>query len=310
MKILLLQDLGTKNLELNQNFIALKKSGHQIVLPDSQVDDHYDADVLVVVNKPLDSETLEKFPQLKMVSIAFTGYDHVDIEYCKKRNIVVSNAAGYSTNSVAELTFGLILALYRKISEWDHASRYGKKKNELVGSELFGKTIGIIGTGTIGMRVAEIAKAFGCKLLGYSRSEQSEAKQMGLKYTDLETLLRESDIVTLHAPLNNETRNIINKDSFEKMKRTAYLIQTSRAATVNENDLAEALKQGKIAGAGVDVFSMEPPLENNPLLDAPNTVLSPHIAYSTVEALEKRVSITFDNIIRWIEGKPQNVVSA
>lgn len=308
MKIKIIQDLGIKDIQNISAYKTLCSRGHEIVFSSFDEDAHFDADVLIVVNSPLDRETLQKYKNLKMVSIAFTGFDHVDTKYCKEKVILVSNSAGYSTYSVSELTFGLILSLYRHINTLNESIREGKDKTGYIGNDIFGKTIGIIGTGEIGSQVAKVAKALGCNLLGYSRTEKKELVNLGMQYKSLEDLLKESDIVSVHTPLNQNTKDLINANSFELMKDSSILIQTSRGGTVNENDLLEALKTGKIAGAGIDVFSTEPPLENNPLINAPNTVLTPHIAYATHEALDRRAEIVFENIIKWIEGNPQNIV--
>jgi len=316
MKIVILQPLAIDNLQMNIFTKLLSDKGHEVNVCDSLPKDKADAinraknaDILMLVNYPFDKESIEACPNLKMISVAFTGYDHINIEVCKKNGIVVSNTAGYSTNSVAELAFSLILSLLRNIPKCDEIVRVGGTRQGLVGNDLYGKTLGIIGTGTIGLRVAEIGKAFGCKLIGYSHSKRKEAEQIGLKYVDLKALLSESDIITVHSPLTKETKDLINTEEFKLMKPTALVIQTSRGGVINEEAFAEALNTNKIAGGGIDVFVQEPPLSlDNPLLKTKNSVLSPHVAFATKEALVRRADIAFQNIMGWLEGKIQNRV--
>lgn len=209
-------------------------------------------------------------PKVKYIAVAFTGVDHVDLSACRARGIAVSNAAGYSTNAVAELVFGLAIGLYRSIPACDQRARTGGTKDGLVGPELHGKTMGIVGTGAIGRRVAAIASAFGCKLLAYSRTEREEMKALGAEYVTLEELMERSDIVSLHVPVTDGTRGLIGRELLEKMKKSAILINTARGPVVDNAALAEALENGSIAGAGIDVFDMEPPIPGDyPLLTAP-----------------------------------------
>ncbi len=176
-------------------------------------------------------------------------------------------------------------------------------------TDLFGKTLGVIGTGAIGKRVAEIGLAFGCKVIAYNRSENKDLVNQGVIYKPLEDILKESDIATIHLPLTKDTRGLINAEKLNLMKKNALLINTARGPIVDNEALSEALKSGQLGGAGIDVFDMEPPLPlEYPLLNSPNTVLTPHIGFATKEAMQRRAKITFENIIRWIEGNPQNRV--
>lgn len=317
MKIVIMQPLAVSESVLEKYKDALTKEGHIVTYFDSIPKDQDDvasrikeAEVVVAVNYPISAKAINSCPNLKMISVAFTGFDHVDIDACKKKNVVVCNSAGYATHSVAELTFGLIISVMRNIIACNNVVRKQGTRQGLIGNELYGKTLGIVVTGAIGMRVAEIGKAFGCKLLSYSRSEKPEAVKLGLKYVDLNTLLKESDIITVHAPFNKETENMIDKEEFNLMKPTAIVIQTSRGGTINEQAFTEALNSGKIAGAGIDVFVQEPPVDaNNPLLTAKNTVLTPHVAFATKEALVKRADIAFNNITSWIKENPTNRVA-
>lgn len=317
MKIVILQPLGISKEVLDQYKKRLENDGHTLVsydtVPangDEVLERTKDADILVPVNYPVPASVIDQCPDLKMISIAFTGFDHVDTEACRKKNVVVCNAAGYATDSVAELTFGLIIDVLRNVVPCNDVVRKQGTRQGLVGNELRGKTLGIVGTGAIGLRVAEIGKAFGCTLLGFNRTEKSEAKELGLAYVDLETLVKDSDIISVHTPFNKETENLIDATEFALMKKTAIVIQTSRGGTINEQALADALNSGKIAGAGIDVFVQEPPVDaDNPLLHAKNTVLTPHVAFATKEALEKRAAIAFGNITSWLDGKTVNRVT-
>lgn len=265
-----------------------------------------DADIVVLSNFKYKKEVIEKCPNLKMICVAFTGVDHVDMEYCRERGIMVCNCAGYSTVAVADLVFGLLISIYRNIIACDKVTREEGTKNGLVGFELEGKKFGVIGTGAIGMRVANIAKAFGCEVYAYSRTVK---EGNGINYVDLNTLLSTCDIVSLHVPLNDSTKGLINKDNIKLMKKNAVLINTARGPVVDSEALADALKSGKIAGAGVDVFEVEPPIPSSHILfGAPNLVVTPHVAFATKESMVKRAEIVFDNIDKYLEGKPQNVI--
>lgn len=290
MKIVVLESLGLSEEEVRKIAKPIIDKGNELVIYNDKIDDVAvlkkragGADVLVIANMPLKGEVIEANHDLKMLSVAFTGVDHVDMNACRNMNILVSNAAGYSTSSVAELTFGLIFALLRNIVPLDNATREGKTKDGFSQYDLYGKTFGVIGTGAIGTRVAEIAKVFGCDVLAYSRTEKEEVKKLGVKYVSLDDLMKESDVISIHVPSNDSTKKMINKEKISLMKKNAILINAARGAIVDNNALAEALTEGKIAGAGVDVFDMEPPIpEDYPLLNAPNTVLTPQDRKSVV----------------------------
>ncbi len=263
-----------------------------------------DADQVILANTKMPIEVIDQAPNLKYINIAFTGTDHVPVKEAKDKGILVSNAAGYSDEGVAELVIGLTIDLLRTISDADKAIRKGGKAADFLGKEIAGRTVGIIGTGKIGSRVAEIFKAMGAKLIGYNRSESEELKSLGLEYKSLEDVLKESDIITVHLPQNEETKDFIRGEHYELMKDSAILINCARGPIVNTEALAKALKDGKIAGAGIDVFDTEPPLEEkHPLFDTPNTVLTPHVAYFTEEAMEKRAHIVFENALDFLHGR-------
>lgn len=265
-----------------------------------------DADIIAVSNLPMNADVINGCKNLKMLSVAFTGVDHIAMDACRTNGVLVSNCAGYSTVAVADLVFGMVIALYRNMVPCNDVVRKGGTKDGLVGFEMEGKKFGVVGTGAIGLRVAEIAKAFGCEVYAYSRTKKDIP---GIQYVDLDTLLSACDIVSVHTPLNDKTKGLIGKDQLALMKPSAILINTSRGPVVNSEALAEALNEGRLAGAGIDVFEMEPPVpESHPLLSAKNVIATPHVAFATKEALEKRAVIVFDNIEKWVKGTPQNVM--
>jgi len=256
-----------------------------------------DADILLVSNIPIQEPILSQCPNLKLISVAFTGLDHIDLNYCKSKGIVVKNCAGYATTAVAELAIGLMLDVYRQITILDQKTRNEGTRNNYLGKQLKGKTLGIVGTGAIGLETAKLALAFGCKVIAWSRSERQEAIYLGIPYVTLPELMSQSDIISLHTPLNNETFHLINRDLLKLCKKTAVLINTARGNVVDINAVADALNTGTLAGAAFDVFEQEPPIpQNHPLITAPNCVLVPHIAYATEESFEERVNMVFQNV--------------
>ncbi len=260
-----------------------------------------DADIIAIGNLPFPREVLEKCENVKMLAVAFTGLDHVDLKYCEERGIKVQNCAGYATTAVAELTFGLLLDLCRNIGKCDTAARSSGTKAGLIGFELEGRTMGIVGTGAIGARVAKIADAFGMDVIAYSRTP---GKVAGVRYVSLEELLAQADVVSLHVPLTDETRGMIGEKELALMKKTAVLVNTARGPVVDTKALADALNSGRIAGAAIDVFDKEPPLDaDEPLINAKNTVVTPHVAFATDESMIKRAEIEFRNIAEFIKDK-------
>ena len=265
-------------------------------------------EVIVTVLKKLDKEYLQQFSNLKMIAVAFTGYDSVDMEYCKEHGIAIYNVPKYSTNSVVELAIGLTIAVLREITFGNDIIR-NKKWSFKPGIELFGKTVGIMGTGEIGVATAKIFKAFGCEVIGWSRSENEAFKTLGAKYiADKQEFFAAADIVSVHLPLNKDTKGIIGKKELAAMKMTAVLVNTARGAIVNEGELIAALEQKEIAGAGLDVFEKEPVDSNNRLLKLDNVVLTPHVAYKTEEALNRRMEVTVKNIADFRDNNKGNRV--
>lgn len=313
MKLVIVEPLGIEKEKVMYLAESASKEKNEIIYYDTRTENTNelierakDADIVVLANLPFRKDVIEHCKNLKLISVAFTGVDHIDMDYCKQNNIMVCNCAGYSTIAVSELVFGMAVSLYRNIIACDSVTRKEGTKNGLVGFELCGKKFGVIGTGAIGMRVANIAHAFGCEVLAYSRTVK---KNQSVKYVDLDTLLSECDIVSLHVPLNEKTKGLINKEKLSKMKKTAVLINTARGPVVDSEALAEALNNDIIAGAAIDVFEKEPPIDaSHPLLKAKNVLVTPHVAFATKEALEKRAEIVFDNVAKFLEGKPQNIM--
>lgn len=308
MKIAVMEPLGVEQEKFMQ--IAREAVGDdvEIVCYDTRTADveelgrrGRDADIIAIGNLPFPREVLEKCENVKMLAVAFTGLDHVDLKYCEERGIKVQNCAGYATTAVAELTFGLLLDLCRNIGKCDTAARNGGTKAGLIGFELEGRTMGIVGTGAIGTRVAKLAAAFGMDVIAYSRTP---GKVAGVRYVSLEELLAQADVVSLHVPLTDETRGMIGAEELALMKKTAVLVNTARGPVVDTKALADALNSGRIAGAAIDVFDAEPPLDaDEPLINAKNTVVTPHVAFATDESMIKRAEIEFRNIAEFIKDK-------
>ncbi|HQO09011.1 MAG TPA: NAD(P)-dependent oxidoreductase [Clostridiales bacterium] len=301
MKILILEEIGVER-------ESFDLPGNDIAWFDGDFDKDI-VEVFVTVKKKLGSAELAEFPNLKLIAVAFTGYDSVDLNYCRENNIAVCNVPAYSTNSVAELAVGLAISLLREIPKGNKLIREGGWDLGKPGIELFGKTVGICGTGAIGIRTAEIFKIFGCEIKGWSRTQRKEFIDLGGKYVDtLEELCSISDILSIHVPSNSDTKALIGKKQLAMMKKSAYLINTSRGPVVDEQDLYEALSSRKIAGSGIDVFSIEPVKPANPFLKLDNVILTPHIAFKTCEALKRRAEITKNNIINFESGLKENRV--
>lgn len=314
MKIVLLEPLGVPKEKIENLAEPFIRAGHEFVPyytlaadEAEQLERVKDADVIIMANHPLSADVIEQCENLKYISVAFVGIDHIGKDACQKKDINISNAAGYCDDAVAELAVGLALDCLRNISAVNDVIRHGETKDGLVGHELRGKTVGVVGTGRIGRAAARLFKAFGCSLIGYSRTVRAEAESEGIHYVSLDDLLKQSDIVTVHTPLTDETKNLLSKEKIALMKETAILINTSRGPVVDNAALAEALNEGRLAGAGIDVFDGEPPLaEDYPLLHAKNAVCTPHVGFATIESIDRRAEIVFDNVAKWMEGTVQN----
>lgn len=311
MKIVFAEPLGMSGCVLEARTEFLRKQGHTVVCYSDRNEDEdvlieraREAEVLVLSNIPLTERFFASCPKLKMLSVAFTGVDHIDLEACKKRGIVVCNAAGYSTQAVAELAIGMMIAVYRKLVHGDAMTRISEDRQGILGGELCGKTVGVVGLGAIGQRVARLANAFGCTVLGYNRSRKEVAQ---VTQVDKEELLTRSDIITLHLPLTPETRHFIGAEEFGLMRPHAVLVNTARGPIVEQHALYHALRKGQIAGAAVDVYDREPPLPADfELFNAPNLLMLPHMGYATREAFASRLDIVVANVDMWLAGTPQN----
>jgi glycerate dehydrogenase len=275
-----------------------------------------DAEILLINKTVLGKEELEKLPKLKYIGVLATGYNVVDLAAAKNLGIIVTNIPNYSTKSVAQMTFALLLELCNHVQEHSEAVKNGDWSNSkdfcfwnhpLM--ELDGKTLGIIGFGTIGKKVSEIATALGMKVIANSRTITDETDRKNFKWVSLDELFREADVVSLHCPLFPETKGIINKENLSKMKSSAFLINTSRGPLIVEEDLAYALNNNIIAGAALDVLSAEPPAINNPLFTSQNCIITPHIAWATKEARQRLLNIAVENIKAFIKGEVVNVVN-
>lgn len=315
MKITLLEPLGIPAEVLARYQAGLEGKGHTFTAYSEKTTDPAelirrtgDSDIAIIANNPYPAQVVAAAPNLKMLDVAFTGIDHVALDACKEKGVMVCNAAGYSTQCVAELAIGLAIACLRKMPACETATRTGGVGGPLRGREIGGRTVGIVGTGAIGTMTARLFQAFGARVIAYSRTVRPEVEAMGVAYVSLEELMAQSDIVSIHVPNNQETKGMISKKLIAAMKPSAILINVSRGAIVDNAALAEALNESKIAGAGIDVFDMEPPIpEDYPLLHAENTVLTPHVAFATDESMLRRAKIVFQNVEAYLAGNPENV---
>ncbi len=299
-----IEELSEKLINLGHEFKACYKN----LTNDEKLETARDADVIIITNSILEEEVLKVAPKLKLISVGFTGIDHIPINYCKDNNIIVSNSQGYATIPTAELAITLMLMRTRNVIETDSRCRDGKTKEGLVGYELTNKTVGIVGTGMIGRQVAKMLSGFNVNLLGYSRTENKDALELGIKYTSLEYLFKKSDFISLHVPLSDSTKGMINRELISLMKEDAILINCARGQILDSDALVDALNNNKIRGAGIDVYEVEPPLENNnKYSNASNLYMTPHIGFATIESMQRRAKIVFDNIYAYLNEVPINV---
>ncbi|MCH5377527.1 MAG: D-2-hydroxyacid dehydrogenase [Planctomycetes bacterium] len=273
------------------------------------------AEIILTNKTPLSADTLGRLTKLKYISVLATGYNIVDVQAARERNIPVSNVPLYATESVAQMVFAHLLNLALNVAHHAQTVRDGRWSasvdfcywdTPLI--ELQGLTMGIIGFGRIGRATAKLARAFGMKVIVYDVATPSEIPE-GCRMVELEDVFRESDVVSLHCPLTPQTENLVSAERLALMKPTAYLINTSRGPLTDERALADALNNGRIAGAGLDVLSVEPPDESNPLLTAKNCQITPHIAWATRAARQRLLQVTVDNVAAFLTGKPQNVIN-
>jgi len=292
------------------DYVEFAKTSVEEIVPRLQ-----DASVAIVNKVPLRADTLKQLPKLQMIAVAATGYDVVDVAYCKEHGIAVANIRNYAVHTVPEHTFALILALRRNIlayrqdverGVWQKSDQFCFFTHDI--GDLYGSTLGIIGEGAIGQGTAAIGRAFGMRVLF---ADHGPPKAQGVTFTPLDLLLAESDVISLHMPLTPTTRNLIDIDAFGKMKRNALLINTARGGLVDEAALIQALDAGLIAGAGFDVLTVEPPRDGHPLLDVrrPNFILTPHVAWASDGAMQFLADQLIDNIEAWCSGNPQHLVT-
>lgn len=274
-----------------------------------------DAELVFTNKTPIKRKTMEACPNLKFIGVLATGYNVVDVKAAEERKITVTNIPGYATDAVAQYVFALLLELcYHvgehsnsvKAGEWERSRDFCYWNEPLV--ELCGKTLGIIGYGRIGKKTAQIAIAFGMKVLAFTPHPDKNQENQNLKFVLLDDLLRKSDVISLHCPLTPKSEGMINKDSISKMKPHVMIVNTSRGPLIDEQDLYDALVSRKVAGAAVDVVSTEPIKSDNPLLKAPNMILTPHIAWAPKETRERLMATAVENLETYLRGRPQNIV--
>jgi len=288
---------------------------HDKTSPEQVVERLKDATVAITNKIPLRAEALRQLPNLKMIAVAATGYDVIDVPYCKEHGIAVANIRNYAVHTVPEHAFALILALRRNLiayredvqnGVWQKSDQFCFFTHDI--GDLFGATIGILGEGALGQGTAKIARGFGMKVLF---ADHEPPKMEGVEFTPLDQVLAEADVISVHCPLTPSTRNMIGIEQFRKMKRNCLLINTARGGLVDEQALIQALDEGLIAGAGFDVLTTEPPKNGHPLLDVrrPNFILTPHVAWASDGAMQFLADQLIDNIDAWAAGKPQHLVT-
>ena len=317
MKIVILEGHAVNPGDLSWD--CLKQFGQVTVYPRTAPEDVIsrigDAEIVLINKVPVTAQLLDACPSIRLICVLATGYNVVECEAAKQRGIPVCNVPAYGTDAVAQFTFSLLLELCNRVGHHDRLVHQGDWAAcpdfsfwTTPQMELAGKTIGILGFGRIGRAVGKIARAFGMNVLAYNRSRCPEGEAIGT-YVDLDTLLENSDIVSLHCPLTPETNGIINADTIAKMKDGAILLNTARGPLLNEQDVAAALWSGKLRGAAVDVVSREPICPDNPLLTAPNCIITPHMAWAPVESRQRIIDCTVRSIQGFLAGSPVNVVN-
>lgn len=317
MKIVVLDGYGLNPGDLSWD--EMGQLGELVVYdrttPEEVIERAADADVILTNKVALKSKEMDALSKLKYIGVLATGYNIIDTDYAKSKGIIVTNIPAYSTDSVAQMTFAHILNITNRIEHYADQTRKGQwSRNKdfcywdtpLV--ELAGKTIGIVGLGAIGFKVARVALEFGMDVFAFTSKNAADLPE-GIRKTTLEGLLAISDVLTLHCPLNNETRKMINAESLGKMKKGAILINTGRGPLVDEQAVADALESGQLGAYGTDVMSAEPPAIDNPILKAPNAYVTPHVAWATFEARTRLMGIAVNNVKTFIEGNPVHIVN-
>jgi len=303
-------DLNWNEIEEPGNLKVYERTEENLVIQRCK-----DAEIIITNKTIISADIMSQLGSLKYIGVLATGYNVVDAKAASEKNIVVTNVPAYSTDSVAQLTFSLLLELVMNVGihnqsvkndEWINSMDFSYTKSPLI--ELQGLTFGIVGYGGIGKAVAKIASAFGMNVLVNNRSEIKDAPEY-VTVVDKRELFKNCDVISLHTPLTDENSQFVNKGMLALMKPTAYILNTGRGGLINETDLSEALNNNKIAGAGLDVLSTEPPQLDNPLLKAKNCVITPHIAWATIAARKRLMNVAVDNVRAFINGKSQNVVN-
>ena len=315
MNISLIEPIGVSRAMIDELAAPIRAQGHSFTYYDTRTTDPGElirrsmgCEVVMIANNPYPAEVVRAADALKMLDVAFTGIDHVGLDACREKGVTVCNAANYSNQTVAELAVGMVIDLYRHVIPADAAVRRGGTSAGLTGREICGKTVGIVGLGRIGAITAKLFMAFGAKVIAHSRTEKDDMKALGIEYVPLDKLMAEADIVSVHVPNNAATRDMISREMIALMKPAAVLINCARGPIVDNVALAEALNAGRIAGAGIDVFNVEPPIPaDEPLLHAKNALLTPHVAFLSEEAMVRRARIVFDNLMAYLKGEPENV---
>lgn len=303
-------DLSWKELEALGELTVYDRTPENLILERIK-----DAEIVITNKTPITDEMLESCRKIKYIGMLATGYNVVDVDAAKSKGIPVCNIPTYGTAAVAQMVFALLLEICQHVGAHSASVKSGDWSKNLDWCywnypliELNGKTLGIIGFGRIGQATAKIAAAMGMKVVAYDEHPSETGKQYG-EYVSLDELLKQSDVISLHCPLFPSTERIINKENIGKMKDGVIIINTSRGALVDEQDLADALKSGKVYAAGLDVVSTEPIKEDNPLLNCPNSFITPHIAWAPKESRQRLMDIAVDNVKKFLEGVPQNVVN-
>ena len=318
MKIVILDGQRTNPGDLSWE--PLEALGELTVYPNSapaQIAERIGDNDVVILDKPvITRQILEACPNLKLITLFATGFNNIDVEAARERGVVVCNAPGYSSNAVAQLAAALVLEICTRVGEHDRAVKAGAWTDNSYFCrvapglrEVAGKTVGIVGYGSIGRAFGRIMKAMGAELLVYSRHWHPELEDEHTRYVPLDELFRRADVISLHCPLNDDSRGMISAEALEKIKPGAILINTSRGALIDEEAVAEALRSGRLAALGQDAFAVEPIRPDSPLLTAPHTCLTPHIGWAPHETRERLIGIVAENVRRFIEGRPQNVVN-
>lgn len=287
--------------------------------PDQLLEHAADADALIINKVKISAENLAKLPKLKYIGVIATGYDNIDVEAAKQHGVTVTNVPNYSSDSVAQQTIALLLELTNHVAEYDKRVQKGEwitipylqavSENSLRIMELAGKTMAIYGLGHIGMKVAQIANAFGMKVISPTSKKASQLPDWIEKITSVHEMFGRADILSLNAPLTPDSRHIVNSETLALMKPTALIVNTSRGGLIDQTALNEALEKGTIAGAAIDVTEVEPPATDLPLISNPKCIITPHVAWDSLEARQRLMDLCASNLENYLEGKPQNVVN-